>query len=174
MIAVVITTNRREARSEELASYYHSLLVANTSEEVVLVDLKDLPRDFVVTALYENAGNNKGFNQVKELIQKADKYVFIVPEYNGSYPGVFKSFIDGLDYPSKLKEKPVALVGLSIGDTGAGPALSHLTDVFFYLGAHVLPQRVRLPKINKVFKNGAFAEQFYADMLLEQVKTLIK
>ena len=73
-----------------------------------------------------------------EKIQSCDKFVFVVPEYNGSFPGVFKAFVDGLKYPASFKDKKCALVGISSGTQGGALALSHLTDIFNYLGMNVL------------------------------------
>ncbi|MEZ4903089.1 MAG: NAD(P)H-dependent oxidoreductase [Spirosomataceae bacterium] len=77
-------------------------------------------------------------------MKEADKYVFIVPEYNGSFPGALKVFIDGLGYPSELLHK--SSFGRYFRWSARGAlALSHLIDVFNYLGMNTLAQRVKIP-----------------------------
>ena len=114
MITIIVGTNRVEAVSRQVAEYYQALLTQrNTPHQ--LLDLHQLPADFLTTALYENNGQNEAFNVLSTMVADSEKLVFIVPEYNGSFPGVLKTFIDGLTYPSPLQDKKCALVGLSSG-----------------------------------------------------------
>lgn len=138
------------------------------------MDLADLPIDFTGTALYENAGNNSDFNELMEKIQSCDKFVFVVPEYNGSFPGVFKAFVDGLKYPASFKDKKCALVGISSGTQGGALALSHLTDIFNYLGMNVLALKVRIPRIEACLKDGKITDSFSLELLDMQVEQLAK
>ena len=148
MITLLIGTNRPNSRASRLARIYANLLTDLTTDCQIL-NLIDLPVDFTTSALYQNAGQNAGFNALAGLLDASDKLVIFVPEYNCSFPGVLKAFIDGLPYPGGLRGKKAALVGLSDGPQGGVLALAHLTDVLMYLGTAVLPQRVRLPFIGK-------------------------
>ena len=171
-IVIVIGTNRNESVSGQIAIYYQQILT-EMGQHATILDLKDLPGDFISTALYDNAGKNAEFNPFRQLMLKADKYVFIVPEYNGSFPGVLKAFIDGLQYPDSFKNKKGALVGLSSGNQGAGLALSHLTDILNYCGTHVLALKVKLAFIDKHFNDGTLQNKLYRELLEMQARDLI-
>lgn len=171
-IAVICGTNRLDSMSYQIAKIYQGLL-KNIGHESELIDLADLPNDFVFSALYNNAGKNVEFNHFRDIITQADKFVFIVPEYNGSFPGVLKTFIDGLKYPDSFKNKKCALVGLSSGVQGAGLALSHLTDIFHYCGMEVLSLKPKLSYIERHYKDGAIANELYVSLLTDQAKKLI-
>lgn len=173
MITIVAGTNRKISKTRQVALYYQRLLAEAGAESQVL-DLAALPDDFIVSALYENAGRNPVFNELRAVLEKADKFVFIVPEYNGSFPGVLKAFLDGLSYPSKLMHKQAALVGLSDGIQGGALALSHLNDIFSYLGLNVLAQRVKIPLMKKNFQEGKVTDVFINQLLHEQVTLLAK
>ncbi|MEL6607264.1 MAG: NAD(P)H-dependent oxidoreductase, partial [Bacteroidota bacterium] len=101
------------------------------------------------------------------------KYVFIVPEYNGSFPGVFKAFIDGLQFPNTFKDKKCALVGVSKGPQGASFAMSHLTDIFHYLRMHVYPLKPRLAGIRDGQLASVLTNQQYVQLLDEQATGII-
>ncbi len=135
--------------------------------------MQDLPVDFVGSALYENSGSNQTFNDMTTMIRESDKLVFIVPEYNGSFPGVLKAFIDGMEYPNPLKDKKCAMVGISSGVQGGALALSHLTDIFNYLGMHVLALKVRMPGIEKLIVDGEIKDKLVLELLDMQIKDLI-
>ncbi|WP_201980189.1 NADPH-dependent FMN reductase [Hymenobacter rubidus] len=148
MITILAGTNRPHSRARRIAHYYQRLLTELGAASQVL-DLAELPADFLISALYANVGRNDGFNRLAAVLDAADKWVIVTPEYNGSFPGALKGFIDGLPYPNAFRGKKAALVGLSSGGQGGLQAMAHLTDVLMYLGTAVLPQRVRLPFINQ-------------------------
>lgn len=173
MITIVSSTNRKEALSLQISQIYQNLLKEFGTESRVL-DLNELPADFTVSALYDNAGKNQTFNKYRSLMKEAQKFVFIVPEYNGSFPGVLKAFIDGLEYPGTFHNKKCALVGLSSGAQGGGLALSHLTDIFNYMGMNVLALKPKLARIEANMNDDQeITNKLYLQLLTEQAKGII-
>jgi len=172
MVYIISGTNRKEAKSPYLAQLYAEAL-KELGAESEIIDLRDLPEDFVFSALYGNAGKNKEFNKFRDKMASGEKFVFIVPEYNGSFPGVLKSFIDGLTYPDSFRGKKCALLGVSSGDQGAGPALSHLTDIFHYCGMHVLAKKQKLAHIDGSFEGVKLVNDKYHQRIKEQAKELL-
>ncbi len=75
----------------------------------------------------------------------------VTPEYNGSFPGVLKYFIDLLKFPESFEHKPVAFVGEAAGAWGALRAVEQLQHIFGYRNAHVFPQRVFIPMVKEKF-----------------------
>ena len=173
MITIVAGTNRKNSVSRQVADYYKGIL-ASKGVEVKVVDLAELPGDFIGTALYENNGKNAAFNTLREQVQGSEKLVFVVPEYNGSFPGVLKAFIDGLKYPEGLRDKKAALIGVSSGVQGGVFAMSHLTDIFNYLGMNVLALKPKLAGIEKNFVDGKITNDLYNQLLNDQADRLIK
>jgi len=171
-ILVVSGTNNRNSLTAQVADYYATLLHKRDCDSQVL-KLTSLPADFTVTALYENQGKNDAFNRLRERMEIAQKYVFIVPEYNGSFPGIFKAFIDGLSFPSTFKGKKCAMVGVSKGPQGGVLAMSHLTDIFHYLRMHVYPLKPRLSSIHDSKLATVLANTQYAQLLEEQAEGII-
>ncbi|WP_044001405.1 NADPH-dependent FMN reductase [Hymenobacter swuensis] len=173
MITIVAGTNRPNSRARRIADLYLNLL-AEQGTDAQILDLVLLPLDFTTSALYHNTGQHTDFNRLVAMAEAADKLVFVVPEYNCSFPGVLKAFIDGLPYPGGIRGKKAALVGLSSGAQGGILPLNHLTDVLMYLGTAVLPQRVRLPFIDKhLTAEGTLTEPLYQQLLQEQVEQLL-
>ncbi|MES2794483.1 MAG: NAD(P)H-dependent oxidoreductase [Bacteroidota bacterium] len=167
MISIVIGTNRADSVTKKVAIFYKNLL-ENIGNECQIIDLNKLPSDFTFSALYENSNKNLVFNEFKQKIESSEKFVFIVPEYNGSFPGVLKAFIDGLSFPGSLIHKKAALVGISDGVQGGAMALSHLTDIFHYLGLNVLAQKVKIPNLKKNFVDGKITDPLISSLINEQ------
>lgn len=172
MITIIVGTNRENSKSRQVAEYYSKLLHAHGAQSQI-VDLKDLPQDFAFTALYGNSGKHEVFNQFVKIINQSEKFVFIVPEYNGSFPGVLKTFIDGLDFPTSFQYKKAALLGISSGVMGGALALSHLTDILNYLNMHVFAVKPRIQRMSANFINGEITDKFIAELIDAQVKGFI-
>lgn len=175
MITIISGTNRANSNTIIIANYYARVL-QKLGAEVSVLDLRKLPADFIFSALYGLSGKNEEFNEFQNDVRKAQKLVFIVPEYNGSFPGVLKAFIDGFEYPNFLKGKTCGLVGLSSGFQGASLALSHLTDVMHYLDVQVLPIKPRLAFVdNKLSEAGAGIEdKIFVQLIQQQAEELLK
>jgi chromate reductase len=173
MITIIAGTNRPKSLSSQLADQYSAMLAHHNAASQIL-DLGELPIDFIFSALYHNTGKNEAFNEITAKLQLSEKFVFIVPEYNGSFPGVLKAFIDGMDYPNPLKDKKAALVGISSGVQGASLALSHLTDILNYLGMHVLAQKPRLAQIEENMTENRLKNKLYIQLIQEQVEALLR
>lgn len=172
MITIISGTNREGSYSRVVAEIYGEIL-EQSNQTFRIIDLKDLPPDFIFSASFENTGGHTGFNEIQSQVDESEKFVFVVPEYNGSFPGVLKAFIDGLRYPDSFQGKTAALVGLASGHMGGALALSHLTDVLHYMGMMVLPIKPRLPRIGKILVDRKFADEVYSGLLEDQAKMLI-
>lgn len=86
----------------------------------------------------------------KRVLDSSGLHV-ITPEYNGSFPGVLKYFIDMLKFPESFENKPVAFVGEAAGMWGALRSVEQLQHIFGYRHAHIFPRRVFIPSIKDKF-----------------------
>ena len=66
----------------------------------------------------------------------------IVPEYNGSFPGVLKHFIDMLPFPQAFQNRFLCFIGIAAGKWGGMRAVEHLQQVFSYRNSFLFPHRV--------------------------------
>jgi len=173
MYTIVSSTNRAGALSLQIAKYYAEQFEKRGIESQVL-SLADLPHDFVYSALYDNNGKNEVFNIERDKLTNSEKLIFIIPEYNGSFPGILKAFMDGMGYPQGVRGKKAALCGISSGMMGSALAMSHFTDILNYLGCSVYADKPRITAIDKSFKEGAFQESLYSDLVDEQIDAFVK
>jgi chromate reductase len=147
VITIVSGTNRPENVTLRVALLVRELLTAMNIESQVL-DLQKLPRDFAYkNDVFGNA--DPGFSAiVQQFVLNADRFVFVVPEYNGSFPGVCKTFIDAV-WPESFQGKKAAIIGLSSGRSGNLRGLDHLTSVLHYLEVIVFPKKVTIPHVEQ-------------------------
>ncbi len=173
MITIVVGTNRQNSNSAKIAKYYKDILDSKVQGDTQIVDLAELPGDFVSNSLYEKNGQNPVVNNLREKVQSSEKLVFIVPEYNGSFPGVLKTFIDGLKYPDGVRDKKAGMIGISSGPQGGVFAMSHLSDIFNYLGMHVLALKPKLAGIEKNFDGERITNDLYNQLLEQHAEKLV-
>lgn len=173
MIMIISGTNRANSRSIKISEMYQRLLKDRNIESEI-IDLAQLPHDFLFSALYENKGKDQAFEDFVKRVNNAKKFIFVVPEYNGSFPGVLKAFIDGMEYPGSFKNKKCALVGISSGVMGGSLALSHLTDIFNFLEMHVLAQKPRIPRINGILVDSKITDPVLMKLVEAQVDAFIE
>ncbi len=82
-------------------------------------------------------------NEFKDLIRESEAILLITPEYNRSFPGVLKNALDWGSRPfgqNLWNEKPAAVMGAYIGNTGSFGAQHHLRQVLAYLNLSVMGQ----------------------------------
>ncbi len=156
MITVIAGTNRPDSYTLKVAGLALEAL-AKVGAEATLLDLRELPPELFAPASY--ASKPPAFAEIQERILATDGILAVVPEYNGSFPGVLKYFIDMLRFPDSLYLKPAAFIGLASGAWGALRAVEQLEMIFQYRHAHLYGRRVFLPNISELFDaEGRFTD----------------
>lgn len=146
MITLIAGTNRPNSRTSLLTNYYKKEL-EKKGQEIQVIELSSLPVNIIQSDLYGNRSDE--FAKIQETVTKTSKFIFIVPEYNGSFPGILKLFIDACKFPESFKYKKAALVGHSTGKYGNIRGLEHFTGVCNYIGLNVLPLKIHIPYIQE-------------------------
>lgn len=148
MITIIASTNRPGSSTLKMAKYYQQKLQEKGVEAGVL-SLAQLPSNLIETDLYGK--RSPEFAEIQKTITQTDKFIFVIPEYNGSYPGVLKVFIDACDFPASFYDKKAALVGISSGKYGNIRGIDHFTGVCHYVHLNVMALKLHISGINKEF-----------------------
>ena len=113
--------------------------------------------------------------RLNAAIANANAVLFATPEYNRSIPGHLKNAIDWVSRPvatNVLRNKPVAVVGASIGAFGAAWAQAELRKVLAALGARVLDVELPVPHAYTRFEEGGLTDDGIRANLAEAVEAL--
>ncbi len=144
MITIISGTNRPHSNTFKLARYYQQKLTERRADSHIL-SLADLSVDFITADMYKS--RSVAFQPYQDRITATEKFIFIIPEYNGSFPGILKTFVDACQFPNSFFNKKAALVGLSSGKYGNVRGVDHFTGVCHYVRLQVLPLRIHIPHI---------------------------
>ena len=172
MILIISGTNRNNSNSYKLSKYYQKTLLEK-GEAAELIDLSELPENFIASDMYGK--RSVEFQKTQDLVMQANKFIFVVPEYNGSFPGILKLFIDGCKFPESFFNKKAALVGLSSGKYGNIRGIEHLTGICNYINLHVLPLKIHIPAIHvELNEAGEIFKEDTIKFTHEQIDRFIK
>jgi chromate reductase, NAD(P)H dehydrogenase (quinone) len=163
MITVFSGTNRNNSATSNVAKQVFDFFLDNTDEEVKLFSLEDLPDDILHVDMYGSENQSSGLAKIQdEYLIKANKLYFVIPEYNGSFPGVLKLFLDACSIRAYKDSfhggKKAALMGVSSGRAGNLRGLEHFTGVLNYLHITVMPPHQPISNIEKIVNSEGFVQ----------------
>lgn len=168
---IISGTNRGNSRSLQISkliqSYYLEL-----GETVEIIDLGQVPLSFETAQNYSGP-HAIGLQKEIDKINEAEGLIVVCPEYNGSYSGALKFFIDHWTYPLTFEFRPVCFVGLG-GRFGGLRPVEHLQQVFGYRNAYIFPQRVFLFNIWDKMKSGELQDAESVQLLRLQASNFQK
>ena len=164
-IVVVCGTNREGALSRLLAKEVEQTY-CQLGKTVDLLDMREIPAEIIQSTAYKNQPENVAALVGRFL--KSDGAVFIIPEYNGSYPGILKLFVDMLPYPEGFESRPCAFLGLSAGQFKSLRAVEHFQQVAGYRNAYLFPRRIFIGDSFKQFVDGKLGDDELTKRLGEQ------
>lgn len=140
MYTIISGTNRAKSHSEKVAQIYHNILLQKGVDSTIFT-LKDL----------DVLHKNPEFSKIEsEVLVPAQKFIFIIPEYNGTFPGVLKAMIDITDVKNAWWWKKALLVGVSTGRAGNLRGMDQLTGSLNHMKMIVHPNKLPLSVIDKI------------------------
>jgi NAD(P)H-dependent FMN reductase len=171
-LKIISSTDRPNSNALDISKYVQNLY-QKEGVEAEVISLEDFPLAEVVGGKYGKSITE--IDNFRKPIIEADALVFVIPEYNGSYPGILKMFIDYLPFPKAFEKIPMAFIGESDGAFGALRAVEQFQMVANYRNALQFPERVFIPRVNREFVVGKGLKDPFKQELLElQVSNFIK
>ena len=144
-ITIISATNRADSNTEKVANYYKSAL-KNKGVDVEIFNLKDLPESVLHSDLYGK--RSAEFQKIIDIyVEHQTKFIFIAPEYNGSFAGILKVFLDAIP-PRLWADNKACLVGVSTGRAGNLRGMEHLTNILNYLKVNVYHNKLPISRVD--------------------------
>lgn len=147
-IEIISGSPRPNSMSRRVALYLRNWLQQNTEHEVGLIDMREwnLPALQSVFASTEHAP--KELRSLAERMFAADAFIFVSPEYNGSYSSAMKNL---LDHFPKQHHKPFGIVTASPGPMGGIRAAQQMQLLVNALFGVASPYMLIVPAVDKKF-----------------------
>lgn len=155
-IKIILGSSRPSRFAEQPGKWLLELGQQMQNAEFELVDLAEIDLPFLDEPLPALHGKyqNEHTKAWSKIIDEADGFVFVVPEYNHGYTPVLKNAIDYLYH--EWTQKPVAF--LSYGSAAGGArAVEQLRAVVGHLSMYDITEHVIMPEYyTNLDENGAY------------------
>ena len=140
MYLIISGTNRAGSNTLKVAKEYQRLLKEKSIDSALLSleGLNLMERDVE----FEKIEN--------ELIIPCQHYIFISPEYNGSFPGALKLLFDTGKTHALWWHKKALLTGVSTGRAGNLRGMDHLSDVLNHVKVMVHHSKLPISSVDKL------------------------
>jgi NAD(P)H-dependent FMN reductase len=153
VIAVLAGTTRVQRESIKAAQYIATFGRQLDNVEILFVD----PNQFH----FAGDGNDPEGKDPRysAIVERADAFFIITPEYNHSFPGSLKRMLDS--ELALYNHKPVALAGVSNGNWGGVRAVEQLCGAIRELGLVVMSWDMYFPHVQNIFDDqGNMHDEF--------------
>jgi NAD(P)H-dependent FMN reductase len=164
MYTIISGTNRIGSNTLKVAKQYQAIL-KEKGIEAGLFSLED------VNVMTRDAH----FEKIEtEIIIPTNNFIFIAPEYNGSFPGVLKMLFDTSKSNKLWWHKKALITGISSGRAGNLRGNDHLSAVLNYLKITVHPYQLPISVIDKLLdEHGHITDENTLTVINQQLDDFI-
>ncbi|MEV4167753.1 NAD(P)H-dependent oxidoreductase [Nonomuraea sp. NPDC049709] len=144
VLQVIVGSTRQGRTGRAVADWFHGRAVDSGAFEVELVDLAEVNLPFLDEPHHPKQKQyvNAHTKEWSALVDRADAYAFVTPEYNHSFSGVLKNALDFLHY--EWQHKPAGFVSYG-GVSGGTRAANGLRQVVSTLKMVPVLEAVHIP-----------------------------
>lgn len=148
MYTIISGTNRADSHTEKVALHYQRFL----KSKGILAPIFSLEKIDV-------RNRTAAFTKIEnDLLIPTQKFIFIIPEYNGSFPGVLKAMIDISEVKKVWWGKKALLTGVSTGRAGNLRGIDQLTGILNHMKVTVHYNKIPLSVIDKLIKDDMITD----------------
>ncbi len=140
MITIISGSNRGDNNTKKVAFEYQRLLAdKNVAAQIFSLD-----------EINSTLRNDSFIQSENQFLVPTEKFIIIMPEYNGSYPGILKLMMDNTDIKKVWWYKKVLLTGVSTGRAGNLRGMEHLSGVLLHMRMQVHYNRLPISIVDKL------------------------
>jgi len=145
-IEIISGSPRKESLTVRAAYTLQQWFEKNTGHHIGIIDCREFQLPWVERAFNSIDNTPDEWKPLFERIFKADAFIFVSPEYNGSYSPALKNLVD--HFPKQL-HKALGIVTASNGALGGMRAAQQLILLGAGVFTIVSPQLLIIPQIDK-------------------------
>ena len=163
MYTIISGTNREASHTEKVANEYKRLLTEMNIDADILtmvgMDVMHRTPEFL--------------KMEKDILIPTKKFIFILPEYKGTFPGVLKAMIDNTDISKVWYHKKALLTGISSGRAGNLRGIDHLAASLHYLKMNVHYNKLPISLIDKMMDKNDRLNEETIKVIIDQLDEFI-
>jgi len=164
MYTIISGTNRIGSHTEKVAKEYETILKTKNINATL----------FSLEGMDVLHRSPEYIKVETEILIPTKKFIFIIPEYNGSYPGVLKAMIDNSDIKKTWNYKKALLTGVATGRAGNLRGMDHLSDTLHYMKMNVFYNKLPISVVDKVMDNQGHLNNVTLKAIYNQLDEFIE
>ncbi len=154
MKIVIVSASTRHGRlTHQAALGLHHVLEKSPDITLEILDLKEKVLPHFDEALSKQAHPMTVVNEVYTILHGADAFLFVTPEYNGSYSAALKNMVDFFP-KTTFSKKAIGIVTVSSGAMGGMRAAMQLQQLILALWAIPSPQMLLISNVQEKFSES--------------------
>lgn len=163
MYTIIAATNRKGSNTLKVAKQYQQFFQeANIDAQILsLEDFRSFERDEAFLAIED------------KYLKPTQKFVFVMPEYNGSFPGIFKLMMDLSELATCWNHKKVMLVGVANGRAGNLRGIDIMTNMCNYMKMHVFFNKLPISSVSNELQQDVFIHDATIQTIRQQINGFI-
>lgn len=178
MITVIQATNRPDSNTEFVSRHITQLLQQYYQGQIGFVSMARLSPEILFSDSYAEGDMAVDLKDIQDQwMIPAGKFIWILPEYNGSFPGILKLFIDALSvrkYKETFMLKKSMLIGIATGRSGNIRGMDHLTGILLHMKSVIYPQLLPISSVSELMDDqGRIIHSPTLQTLEDQLKGFI-
>lgn len=169
---IISGSNRKDSGSRKVSNYIQSVL-----QDSKIFDLHEEQIELWTEDMWNRESKQvQAWAAHAEVLQKAEGFVFVVPEWGGMVAAPMVNFLQHLSF-SEMAHKPVLLVGVSSGRGGTYPiaqmrAFSFKNNSLVYIPDHVIVRDVNSVLNDSIINEDDTSDEFIKKRLNRSINIL--
>lgn len=163
MYTIISATNRKGSNTLKVSKEYRRIFLELGVEANLynLEEFSSLHRDDLFTEVESR------------ILIPTQKFIFVMPEYNGSFPGIFKLMMDISDISKCWYYKKVMLVGVANGRAGNLRGIDNMTNMCHYMRMDVFHQKLPISSVSAELQDDVFINENTLKAIRVQIESFI-
>ncbi len=147
-IEIISASPRKNSTTVRVAKYLHEVLSAKNKHHIGLLDMREIEFPPLQSVYSSPEAAPSELRSIAERMFKANAFVLVTPEYNGTYTAPMKNL---LDHFPKQHHKAFGIVTASPGALGGIRATQQMLLLSAALFGIASPYLLVVPQIDKKF-----------------------
>ncbi len=173
-ILVFSGSQRKESHNQRLAAYLADLM--SDSFQIDMLHPSDIEFPLFNQDLEKNIDLIEKIAAIHARFMRADGFLMVCPEYNGSVTPFLKNTVDWISrlprisperFINPLQEKPLLLASATAGGSGGILGLQSARQIFTYLGCLILAEQICMPFAQKAWSDDGRPKDDYINNYIE-------
>ncbi len=149
-LTIVSASTRIGRQSHRVALGLEKYFQQYANLQITIADLAEYPLPLFEEVIHRHPQPPQAILELGGILQKSDAFLFVTPEYNGSYTPALKNMVDTYN-KTEFAKKAIGIVTVTTGGLGGMRAAMQMQQLIPALFAFVAPHMLLVSSLGQRF-----------------------